>query len=102
MGLACHRSRPPGARQAAFLRGVRTFARQARSCNLSVVHEGGRAAVTRLLLSLAGGVDNRRQHHSILMPASLMIFAYFATSTFINAVTSSGFEMKASDPCLTR
>ena len=56
------------------------------------------------LLSLAGGhgLITAGEHHSILMPASLMIFAYFATSAFINAVTSSGFEMKASDPCLTR
>ena len=93
MGLACHRSRPPGARQAAFLCGVRIFAWRARSYGLS-----------------AGVKDMREEavparhppHHSILMPASVMIFAYFATSAFINAVTSSGFEMKASDPCLTR
>ena len=44
----------------------------------------------------------RLAYCSILMLASLMILAYFATSALINAVTSSGFDTKASDPCLIR
>jgi len=59
-------------------------------------------AVPQPPLTIFHDSTNGRSYCSILIFASLMILAYFATSARINAVTSSGFEMKASDPCLIR